>query len=74
MARGLVELKDGDKVDFLCDFYDYNGNYRDSYYLGEQWVVNGDPLISNTAVGSGYIASYCFTDIYGNRFWTAQLP
>ncbi len=74
VSRGLVELKDGDKVDFLCDFYSYDGVYQDSYMLGEQWVVSGAPLISNTEVGAGYIASYKFTDIYDNSCWSEQLP
>ena len=74
VSRGLVELKDGDKVDFLCDFYDYNGNFRDSYYIGDTWTVNGEPQISNTYIDSGYIALYKFTDIYNNSCWSEQLP
>ena len=74
VSRGLVELKDGDKVDFLCDFYDYNGDFKDSYYLGDTWTVNGAPQISNTYVDSGYIALYKFTDIYNNSCWSDQLP
>ncbi len=74
VSRGLVEIKDGDKVDFICDCYDYNGNYRGSYYLGDTWVVNGKPQISNTEVGAGYTAMYKFTDIYDNSCWTDQLP
>ncbi|MBR5420983.1 MAG: peptidase C11 [Lachnospiraceae bacterium] len=74
IARGLVELKDGDTVDFLCDYYSYSGAFQDSYFLGEPWVVSGEPQISNTEVGSGYIASYKFTDIYNNSFWSEQLP
>ena len=37
-SRGLIDLKKGDKLDFLCDYYDYKGNYHDSYMLGQQLV------------------------------------
>ncbi len=74
VSRGLIELQDGDEVDFIADVYNYNGSYMDNYMIGETWVVSGKPLISNTAVGSGYIAAYKFTDIYDNSCWSEQLP
>ena len=63
-------LEKDDAVDFVCDFYDYNMQYQDSYYLGEQWVVE-DPdnvLISNVDVGEGEVhVTYRFTDIYNQH-------
>ena len=72
-ARGLVELQAGDTLDFLCDYYSYDGTYQDSYYLGETMTVTEDMQISNTYVDSGYIAMYRFTDIYDNTFWSDRL-
>ena len=72
-ARGLVELQAGDTLDFLCDYYSYDGTYEDSYYLGETMTVTDDMKISNTYVGSGYVAMYKFTDIYNNDFWSERL-
>ena len=74
VSRGLIELKDGDKVDFICDMYDYSGNYQGSFYLGDTWTVSGQPEISNTNVGAGYTAMYKFTDIYNNSCWSDPLP
>ena len=77
LSRGLIELQDGDKLDFLCDYYTYDGEYDDSYYLGEQMTVDTSKLeISNTEVGGGHkwLALYKFTDIYNQSYWTDALP
>lgn len=74
IAKSDVELQAGDKLDFLCDYYDYDGNYIDSYYLGEQMTVTDNMVISNEYVGDGGVyISYRFTDIYNNQYWTAGL-
>lgn len=76
-SKGLIELKKGDKIDFLCDFYGYDGSYQDSYMLGEQFIVPGsmaDLTISNTVVGDGkVVANYRFTDIYDQHYWTETI-
>ena len=75
-ARGLIELEAGDRIDFVCDYYTYNGEYEDSYYLGDTLVVS-DPdniKISNTYVGGDYIALYRLVDIYNQEYWTEQVP
>lgn len=75
VAKGLVELKAGDTIDFLCDYYTYDGEYIDSYYLGEQFVVpEGELTISNVSVGGNPCkVTYCLTDIYSNELWTESL-
>ena len=77
-SKGLIELVKGDRIDFLCDYYGYDGSYQDSYMLGEEFVVPGameDLAISNTAVGDGdVIAMYRFTDIYQQNYWTEAIP
>ena len=76
IAKALDGLSAGDAVDFVCDFYDYEMNYQDSYYLGEQWIVE-DPeyvLISNVDVGEGEVhVTYRFTDIYNQHHWTEAI-
>jgi len=73
-ARGLIELEEGDTLDFLCDYYSYDGTYSDSYYLGEQMTVTGDLVISNTDLGDdGASAMYKFTDIYQQSYWTPAM-
>lgn len=74
LAKGLTEIKDGDKIDFICDYYTYDGEYEDSYYLGDQMTVDGDLTISNVDVGEGSVkATYRFTDIYQQHYWTEPM-
>ncbi len=70
-AKGLVEIKKGDKIDFICDYYTYDGEFEDSYLLGEQLVVDGDLEVSNMSVGDAKCkVTYLLTDIYNNTYWT----
>ena len=73
VSRGLIELEDGDRLRFLCDFYSYEGVFDDSHYLGEEMTVDTSKLeISNTDItgGDGIKALYKFTDIYNQAYWT----
>ena len=73
-AKAITALKDGDKIDFMCDHYDYDGKYLNSYFLGSQLTVNGAPMISNTDVGEGIaLVSYRLTDLYGQQYWTLAI-
>ena len=75
IAKELTELKQGDKIDFLCDYYGYDGSFKDSYMLGEQYVVNGTPTVSDVKLPTGTKVSavYRFTDIYGQHYWTPEM-
>ncbi|MBQ9437368.1 MAG: peptidase C11 [Lachnospiraceae bacterium] len=73
VARGLIELQDGDTLDFLCDFYSYEGDFQDSYFLGEQLTVNGPLTLSNTYVGEKVLIIYRFTDIFEQNYFTPAL-
>lgn len=73
MAKGNVEIKTGDSIEFLCDYYDLDGKYSATYTLGEKMTVPRSGLrlenigIDNTDVD----AMYRLTDVYGNHFWIA---
>lgn len=70
-AKSLTELQDGDKIDFICDYYGYDGSYIDSYFLGEQYTVNGEPVISDVDISEYTVSTaYRFTDIYRQNYWT----
>ncbi|MBQ8314656.1 MAG: peptidase C11 [Lachnospiraceae bacterium] len=71
VAKGMGELQVGDTLDFLCDYYSYDGEYMDSYYLGEQMTVTDNMVISNVDVGEGDVkVTFRFTDIYNQQHWT----
>jgi len=71
ISRGLWEIQEGDTIDFLCEYYDYDRNLDDTYYLGDPLTVNGPLALSNVAMdNSSYVASYRLTDVYQNHYWT----
>ena len=71
VAKGMTEINVGDTLDFICDYYSYEGEYQDSYFLGEQMVVTEKMEISNVDVGEGNVrVTYRFTDIYNQQYWT----
>lgn len=71
LAKGLVEIQQGDTIDFLCDYYTYNQDFQDNYYLGEQITVDRELEISNIEIDdAAYQATYRLTDIYNNHYWT----
>jgi hypothetical protein len=74
VAKTMDTVKDGDVIDFLCDYYSYDGEYIDSYMLGEQLVVDGELTISDVYVDEARASfTYRFTDIYNQTYWTEPL-
>lgn len=74
VAKSIESLSEGDKIDFLCDFYSYDGAYQDSYKLGDQMTVGKQLTITNTDVGSGQVRlMYKFTDIYNREYWSEAI-
>jgi hypothetical protein len=74
VAKGLLTVKAGDKIDYLADYYTYDAKYTDTYYLGKQYTATGDWQIENISVGNrDYLMTYRITDIYNNRYWTPSV-
>lgn len=77
VAKNLTEINVGDTIDYVCDYYNYDQTFQQNYYLGEQVTVDkamSDMVIENLPVGEGkVIETYCFTDIYGQNYWTPKL-
>lgn len=72
IMKGLVEIVAGDKIDFLCDYYNYDGTFNDAFYLGEQMTATGSWEIGNAPLGDNvkWDMAYRITDIYGGQYWT----
>ena len=74
IAKTLTQLESGDTLEFICDYYSYDGEYQDSYLLGEPMTVTSSMEISNVDVGSGKVKiTYRLTDIYNQEYWTPAL-
>ena len=73
VASKLTNLVRGDKLVFVCDYYDYKGNFTANYNLGDTFIYNGKAEIGNIAISkeSGKLsACYRFVDIYSNEYWS----
>ena len=74
LAKNMTELNEGDTLDFLCDYYTYDGTYDDSYLMGDQMKVTDDMQISDVYLPEGDVRlTYRFTDIYNRAYWTDAL-
>ena len=70
-AKNLVGIGKGDRIQFVCDYYDYKGNYKESYKLGDPIILGDETEIANTAVNEEKCRlTYCLTDIYQQQYWT----
>ena len=74
-AKSLIDIQDGDVIDFICDYYDYEGNYQDSYMLGDQMIVDGELEVSYVELGDADLqVTYVLTDLFAQEYWTPALP
>ena len=70
----LVALKEGDTLDFICDYYTYEGEYQDTFYLGDTITYTPDIEIANFVIETGRAnMMYRFTDIYNQVYWSEAL-
>ncbi len=67
------KLNVGDVLEFVCDYYDYNGNYSNSYYLGEPLKVTENMKVSDVVLEGKTLVTYKFTDIYHQEYWSEPL-
>lgn len=75
VAKGVESLTKGDKIEFICDYYGYDGTYQDSYLMGEPVIYNGENTISNVIIDADKCsATYLITDSYNNEYWTPVVP
>lgn len=75
VAKGVESLTKGDRIEFICDYYGYDGTYQDSYLMGEPVIYNGENTISNVIIDADKCsATYLITDSYNNEYWTPVVP
>ena len=74
-SKGLSQFKKGDKIEFVFDYYTYDGEYDDQYIIGDELIVKDNNLrVSYEEVGSGeFYVYYKITDIYNNEYYTEAL-
>jgi len=74
VAKTMDAVVPGDVIDFVCDYYTYDGEYVDSYMFGEQLIVEGELRISDVYIDANAAnLTYRFTDIYNREYWTSPV-
>ncbi|MBR2716886.1 MAG: peptidase C11, partial [Oscillospiraceae bacterium] len=64
VAKSLEAVEEGDTLEFICDYYTYDGEYSNTYFLGDPMTVSGGLEISNVDVGDGSLLMlFRFTDL-----------
>ena len=66
----MINIGEGDQLQFICDYYDYDGNYHNTYKLGEPFTLAKAYDIHNSPIRRSSKVTYCFTDYYQQRYWT----
>ena len=66
-------LRIGDTIDFLCDYYRYDGSFENAYFLGEPMTVTENMELSYVSVGADVSLCFRFTDLYQQHYWTPAL-
>jgi len=73
-AKNSAALNPGAKLDFICDYYSYDMEYQDSYYLGETLTVTDNMTVENAVIPDGEVRiTYLFTDIYDQDYWSEAI-
>ena len=71
-----AELTEGDKLEFVADYYGADGEFQDSYRISEEIAWTPDMqigYIDMSELKSNLVATFLFTDIYNNEHWTSAL-
>ncbi len=72
VGKGYMQFETGDMVDYVCDFYTYDGEYDDVYYYGDTLYIGSTlPAVTYEDVGDyNTLECYMIVDIYQNYSWT----
>ena len=71
-----ASLEVGDKLQFVADYYDLDGEFKDAYPIGEEIEWNESVVVGYTDMSKlkdDLVATFLFTDIYNNEHWSAPL-
>ena len=71
-SKGLRKIKKGDKLEFIFDYYTYDGYHEDSYIIGNEIIIENENLkVNYKDIGDNkYYVYYKITDIYNNEHYT----
>ena len=74
VAKGLIELQDGDVITPLYDHYNKDCTFDSLYASNQTITVSGDMVIGDMKIEGNKAALYRLTDIYQQHYWTPAIP
>ena len=69
-GKGLIKIESDDKIDLICDYYDYDGSYQDSYYLGDSFKAGDLQLSDVELTNDDYLYGYALKDTWNTVRYT----
>lgn len=76
-SRGYNKFKNGDRIEFLFDYYDYDGEYQDSYVLEDNTLIfdksEGIKLYYGELADCNTEILFRLKDIYQNEYYTEPI-
>ncbi len=74
-GKGLFELESGMEIDWVIDYYTYDGEYEDFYLYGDTYIVpSGEITVSYEYIGdSDTLVYFVLTDYYNNTYETESV-
>ena len=81
VGKTMTELEKGDVIEFVCNFYNYDGSFEDTHIMGTPIEIKESAeelAVSDTEITAGNadlstIVTYTFKDLYGAEHWTEAL-
>ena len=71
LPKNMTGIGKGDRIQAICDYFDYQQNYQNSYRLGDEFVLGSEVEIANTVIDQDKCkVTWCLTDYYQQRYWT----
>ncbi len=74
--KSFEALNDGDKIQPICDRYAYDGEYSDTFKLGDVIVVDGEIEVSDVTLApedGKPVAAYMLRDRFDMEHWTPAM-
>ena len=74
VAKSVKDLQENDEIQFICDYYDYNGNFDAAYHLGDKLIVKDKVYLGDMPLDEyKTLAQYEFVDIYQQSYWSEAM-
>ena len=76
VAKYEQTLHEGAYLQFIADYYNYDGSYQDTFLIGDEVKVTADLEIADKLIPSTTKCqtAYVLTDIYQQQYWTPVVP